>query len=116
MLRSILRPVAILAALAGLAAYATIMWRGPQGLSALAEKRREVRALEEENANLARDNEAKKQRIERLKHDRSTQELEIRKRLKLQHPGETSFVLPNVPHTPEPSSPAGATSTPEPNR
>jgi cell division protein FtsB len=99
-LRSILRPLAALAALAGLAAYATIMLRGPQGLSALAEKREQVRALEEENATLARDNDAKRRRIESLKHDRSAQELEIRKRLKLQRPGETSFVLPDEPHAP----------------
>jgi cell division protein FtsB len=89
-----------LAALAGLAAYATIMLRGPQGLSALAEKRREVRQLEEKNADLVRDNDAKRLRIERLKHDRSAQEVEIRKRLKLQRPGETSFVLPDQPNAP----------------
>jgi cell division protein FtsB len=99
-LRSFLRPLAALAALVGLAAYATIMLRGPQGLSALAEKRREVRQLEEKNANLVRDNDAKKLRIERLKHDRSAQEVEIRKRLKLQRPGETSFVLPDQPNAP----------------
>jgi cell division protein FtsB len=99
-IRSFLRPLAAIAALAGLAAYATIMLRGPQGLSALAEKRREVRELEERNATLMRDNEAKRQRIERLKHDRSAQEVEIRKRLKLQRPGETSFVLPDQPNAP----------------
>jgi cell division protein FtsB len=99
-LRSFLRPLAALAALAGLAAYATIMLRGPQGLSALAEKRREVRQLEEKNADLVRDNDAKRLRIERLKHDRSAQEVEIRKRLKLQRPGETSFVLPDQPNAP----------------
>jgi cell division protein FtsB len=76
------------------------MLRGPQGLSALAEKRREVRQLEEKNANLVRDNDAKRLRIERLKHDRSAQEVEIRKRLKLQRPGETSFVLPDQPNAP----------------
>ena len=95
--------MAVIAALVGLAAYATIMLRGPQGLSALEEKRREIRALEEQNANLARDIEAKKQRIERLKHDSRTQELEIRKRLKLQREGETSFVLPDQP-APAPAS------------
>ncbi len=102
MLRSILRPIAIVAALAGLAAYATIMLRGPQGLSALSEKHQQVRALEEENANLLRDIEKKKQRIESLKYDRNAQELEIRKRLKLQRQGETSFVLPDAPN---PSAP-----------
>ena len=69
MFRSFLRPIAALATLAGLAAYATIMLRGPQGLSALAEKRKQIRMLEEENANLARDVEEKKKFIERLKTD-----------------------------------------------
>ena len=99
LLRSILRPVAAIAALAGLAAYATITLRGPHGLSALADKRAEVQRLEEENASLARDNEAKKQRIEKLRHDPNTQELEIRKRLKLRRKGDTSFVLPDQPRT-----------------
>jgi cell division protein FtsB len=113
-LRSVLRPLAALAALVGLAAYATIMLRGPQGLSALAEKRREVRQLEETNADLMRDIEAQKQRIERLKHDRSAQELEIRKRLKLQHAGETSFVLPDAPNAPSRGNAAGAIRSDEP--
>lgn len=50
--------------------------------------------LEEQNADLQRDIDAKKLRIERLKHDKSTQELEIRKRLKMDRPGDTVFVLP----------------------
>ncbi len=79
MLGNYLRPVAAIAALAGLAAYATIMLRGPQGLSALTEKRREIRTLEEQNANLQRDIEAKKLRIEKLKTDPATQELELEK-------------------------------------
>jgi cell division protein FtsB len=95
-LRSLLRPLAALAALVGLAAYATIMLRGPQGLSALEEKQREIRMLEEQNADLRRDIELKKQRIERLKNDPHTQELEIRKRLHKQHPGETQFILPEA--------------------
>lgn len=91
MLISILRPLAAIAALAGLAAYATIMLRGPQGVSALEEKRREIRTLEEQNANLQRDIEAKKQRIDRLKNDPSTQEVEVEKRLGRLHPGDTEF-------------------------
>ncbi|HZS53697.1 MAG TPA: septum formation initiator family protein [Bryobacteraceae bacterium] len=81
----------MIAALAGLAAYATIMLRGPQGVSALEEKRREIRTLEEQNANLRRDIEAKKLRIERLKNDPGTQEVEIEKRLGKVRPGVTEF-------------------------
>jgi cell division protein FtsB len=90
MLGSLLRPLAAIAALAGLAAYATIMLRGPQGLSALSEKRQEIRSLEEENANLQRDIEAKKQRIQKLKTDPSTQELELEK-LGYVHQHDTQF-------------------------
>jgi len=93
-LRNFLRPLAAVAALAGLSAYATIMLKGPQGIAALQEKRHEVRMLEEQNADLQRDIDAKKLRIERLKHDKDTQELEVRKRLKMDHQGDTVFVLP----------------------
>jgi cell division protein FtsB len=94
-LLNFLRPIAALAALAGLGAYATLMLRGPQGLSALSEKHREIRSIEDQNADLQRDIDAKKARIDRLKHDTSAQELEIRKRLKMQRPGDTQFVLPH---------------------
>lgn len=83
MLRAILRPLAIIAILAGLGAYATIAWRGPKGAGALEEKQRAIHDLEVQNANLARDNEAERQRIERLKHDPDTQKLEIEKKLGL---------------------------------
>ena len=95
MLLNFLRPIAALAALAGLGAYATLMLRGPQGLSALSEKHREIRSIEDQNADLQRDIETKKARIDRLQHDTSAQELEIRKRLKMQRPGDTQFVLPH---------------------
>ncbi|MGA8030191.1 MAG: septum formation initiator family protein [Bryobacteraceae bacterium] len=94
MLSSILRPLAAVAALAGLAAYATITLRGPQGIRALEERRREIRILEEQNANLQRDLEAKKQRIDRLKTDPSAQEVVIRERLGKVHAGDTDFKIP----------------------
>jgi cell division protein FtsB len=97
---SFLRPIAAVAALAGLGAYATIMLRGPQGLNALTEKHHEIRSLEEQNADLQRDIDSKRERINKLKHDASTQELEIRKRLKMQREGETQFVLPDQPSHP----------------
>ncbi len=92
MLRQYLRPLAAIAALVGLAAYATIMLRGPQGISAWTEKRHEIQSLEEQNANLQRDIDAKKQRIERLKNDPATQELELEK-LGLVHKDDTQFKI-----------------------
>lgn len=91
-LGSFLRPIAAVAALAGLSAYATIMLRGPQGISALNEKQGEIRKLEEQNANLRRDIEEKKTRIQRLQQDPATQELELKK-LGYVHQNDTEFKL-----------------------
>jgi cell division protein FtsB len=99
-LRRLIRPLATVAALTALGAYATIMLRGPQGLNALTAKHREIQTLEEQNANLRRDIDAKRERIGRLQHDPNTQELEIRKRMKMQREGETKFVLPDQPNPP----------------
>lgn len=65
---------------------------GPQGLGTLLEKHREIRELEEHNAEMKRQNEALRQEIQRLDKSPSEQELEIRK-LKLLRPGETEFLL-----------------------
>jgi len=100
MLPRYLRPLAAAAALIGLGAYAAIMLRGPQGLSALVEKRQEIRQLEDENATLQRDIEAKKQRIERLKNDPMTQELELEK-LGLVHKGDMQFKIAGEHKPPE---------------
>lgn len=75
-------------------AYGYVFLRGPQGLQSLIDKRREIRFLEERNANLKLENERRKERIQRLQESRSEQEMEIRKQLKLQRPGETTFILP----------------------
>ena len=98
MLRQYLRPLAAVAALTGLAAYATIMLRGPPGLSAWNERREQIRVLQDQNATLQRDIEAKKQRIERLKSDPTTQELELEK-LGLVHKDDTQFKI-NGQHVP----------------
>jgi cell division protein FtsB len=91
MFRSLLRPVAALAALSGLAAYATIMLRGPQGLNALAEKHREIRLLQEQNDRLKHENEMKELRIERLQSDPTAQEVEVEKHLGFVHQHDTRF-------------------------
>lgn len=73
--------------------YAFVTLRGPQGVPALAEKRREIQELEKRNAAMARDNEAKGDRINRLRESPALQELEIRQRLKLVHPDEKVYIL-----------------------
>jgi cell division protein FtsB len=95
----------LLVILAG--AYGWMFLSGPQGLQSLFEKRREIRELEERNANIRLENDRRKERIRRLEESRSEQEMEIRKQLKLQRPGETTFILPEseqkdkVPPSPE---------------
>lgn len=78
-----------------IAAYATATFRSSSGIPALQKKQHDITVLQEQNATLAAENQRKAERIEKLKHDREAQALEIRKRLKLLHPGETQFILPD---------------------
>ncbi len=85
----------VIFALAG--AYGFMTLRGPQGIPGLRDKWREIGKMEEENANLQRENEYRRSRIKKLELSPAEQELEIRKKLKLLRPGETSFILPDQP-------------------
>jgi cell division protein FtsB len=88
-------------------AYVVTTLRGPQGIPALIEKRREIRDLQEQNANLMQEIQMKRDRLKRLRESQAEQEMEIRNRLKLLRPGETSFILPNGGTPPAaPASPA----------
>lgn len=73
------------------ASYALVTLR--DGIPALMQRQKEIRALEKQNAELNRDIEFRRARIERLRADESAQELEIRQRLKLVRPGEKVFIL-----------------------
>lgn len=88
---------------ASVGVYVWVALKGPQGVQTLVEKHREIRQLQEQNADMARDNEMLKDRIRRLEQSQSEQEMEIRKQLKLLRPGETTFILPEV-HPPPPQS------------
>lgn len=99
-MNSSVRHVLILIAFALIGAYGLAKLRGPQGLPALRQRWDEIRQLEEENANLQRENDYRRDRIKKLESSASEQELEIRKRLKLLRPGETSFILPEQPKQP----------------
>ena|SRR2546426_940370 len=72
--------------------YAFYTMRGPHGISAYTHKRQEIRELEERNAALARENQLKREYIERLRLSQQEQELEIRRRLKLVKPNEKVFM------------------------
>jgi cell division protein FtsB len=102
-MNSSVRRVFIVVAFAVVGAYGLVKLRGPEGLPALRAKWDEIRQLEEENANLQRENDYRRDRIKKLETSKSEQELEIRKKLKLLRPGETSFILPEQP---KPAAPA----------
>ena len=76
--------------------YGWVALRGPQGIQALVEKRREIRQLVEQNASVERENQRRREHIRRLEQSQSEQEMEIRKQLKLLRPGETTFILPEA--------------------
>ncbi len=96
------------------ATYGYFTLRKPQGLPALRGKWTEIRQMEEDNAALQRENDYRRKRIDKLRDNTSEQELEIRKKLKLLRPGETSFILPDQPKPAGPAQPHGDSPAPPP--
>jgi cell division protein FtsB len=96
-IKSTVRRIVFLILFVLVGAYGYLALRGPQGIPALRQKWSEIRKLEEENAALQRENDYRRSRIKKLQDNSSEQELEIRKKLKLLRPGETSFILPYQP-------------------
>jgi cell division protein FtsB len=96
-MKFLMRKSGVLSLFAAIGIFALVILRGPNGLPALAEKRKEIQTLQEQNASLDADNKHKRARIEKLKNSRAEQELEIRERLKLLRPGETQFIVPDQP-------------------
>jgi len=90
-MRSRVTKISYMVAVLVAASYALVTLR--DGIPALMQRRADVRALEKQNAELHRDIEFRRARIERLREDESVQELEIRERLKLVRPGEKVFIL-----------------------
>ena len=74
------------------AAYAAATLSGPKGIPAVLARQKQIHLLEERNAQLDREIERKRDHILRLQNDPSEQELEIRDRYKLVHPGDTVFI------------------------
>jgi cell division protein FtsB len=103
-------------------AYVIIALRGPQGVPALMDKRRQIRSLQEENANLAREIELKQKRIHRLQENKSEQEKQIRQDYHLQRQGDVTLMLPEAsenkpksqpfPGGSQPSAPGAAAQAP----
>jgi len=74
------------------ATYAAATLGGARGIPAVRARQKQIQRLEDRNAELAREIERKREHIRRLQNDGSEQELEIRDRYKLVHPGDTVFV------------------------
>ncbi len=87
-------PVRLVRALVVVAAAAGLFFglRVPQSLAELRQKHQVIRQMQKANADLSKDVLEKRERVRRLRDDRSEQELEIKKRLKLQREGETAIV------------------------
>jgi cell division protein FtsB len=73
--------------------YGVYAFRGPQGIPALMKKREEIRLLEKSNGEMAKEIEARRNKIHRLSENPAEQELEIRRQMKLVRPGEKVFIL-----------------------
>ena len=73
--------------------YAFFTLRGPKGIPALLQKQHQIEEIEKRNAALAQENERTREHIHRLSDNPAEQELEIRQRLKLVHPGEKVYIL-----------------------
>ena len=72
--------------------YAFVTMRGPHGIAAWMEKRQEIRQLEENNAILTRENQVRREYIDRLEKSHDEQELVIRERLKMVKPNDKVFM------------------------
>jgi cell division protein FtsB len=73
--------------------YAFITLRGPHGIPGLLAKQHQIELMEKSNTALADENERMRERIQRLASNPAEQELQIRQRLKLVHPGEKVYML-----------------------
>ena len=65
----------------------------PQGMHTWQDKQRQIQEMEKRNDSLAKQVERQKDYINRLKSNPASQELEIRKRLKLLHPEEKVYIM-----------------------
>jgi cell division protein FtsB len=67
---------------------------GADGIPKVLEHKRQIRELREQNMELQRSIELRKERIKNLSENRSDLDLEIRRDLRLLKKQETTFVLP----------------------
>lgn len=68
--------------------YVVVALLGPNGVPALLKQRQDLKVLETQNANLARERDELKYRVDALERDSQTQELEVRRQLGKARKGE----------------------------
>lgn len=69
--------------------YIVVALLGPNGVPALLKQRQSLQLLETQNANLARERDDLRYRVDALDHDTQTQELVVRRQLGKAKKGET---------------------------
>lgn len=101
---SLLRRIGFTIAILLVSIYAAVALRGPQGIPSMLEKRRSIRQLQQQIADMEYQNKLKQERLDRLRQSNSSElDMEIRKGTKQLLPGETEFILPEQP---KPAAPA----------
>jgi len=73
--------------------YLLFSFLGPNGISMVLEKRRQVRELQGQNADLRREIEERKERIKSFSDNPAERERHVREDLRLLKKDETTFVL-----------------------
>jgi cell division protein FtsB len=68
--------------------YVVVVLLGPNGVPALLKQRHDLKTLETQNANLARERDELRYRVDALDRDAQTQELEVRRQLGKARKGE----------------------------
>jgi cell division protein FtsB len=100
-----LKTTGFIAAFVILGTCVLVALRGPQGLPALLHKREQIRELQEKNAELQREIQTRRVRLDRLRNNPDEQQLEIRERLKMLKPGEVRYIVPEPKKQEAPKQP-----------
>jgi cell division protein FtsB len=77
------------------AAYVAVTLAGPKGLSALYAKEREIHAVERQNAEISKEIDREKKKVDQIRANPDAQERVVEERLNLVHPGDKVFMLPD---------------------
>ncbi|MBZ2185357.1 MAG: septum formation initiator family protein [Bryobacter sp.] len=85
---TILRRVGLALGLLTAGVYVVVVLLGPNGVPALLKQRADLRQLQAQNADLARERDELKYRVDALDRDAQTQELEVRRQLGKARKGE----------------------------